>query len=155
MRAPSAIFLCLMVCGCTAAPVAGRGEQSVLVKARVLFRDSEGHQPKWECPESTDPKVETICLFGPVSFTVDVRDVLIGHGLPRRVHAILWIDPEPSHEVDLYLAGTRSPTGEISVRRWGAFERVGCQPPDFLSDLHAEEEVKGLRQAGRLPCIEN
>lgn len=127
----------------------------MLIKARILFRDLEERQPKWQCPESTDPKVETVCLFWPVSFTVDVRDALIGHSLPRRVHAILWIDPEPSREVDLFFAGTRSTADEISVSSWGAFQRVGCQPSDFLSDLDAEEDVKALRQAGRLPCIEN
>jgi hypothetical protein len=137
-----------------AGPAWAADNDPVLVKARIVSRDPEAQQPKWECPKSNDPKVESICLYWPVSFTVDIRDVLIGQDLPRQAHAILWIDPEPSHETDLYLAGTRSPTGVISVTAWGPFTRAGCQSEIFSGDLDAEN-VKVLQRAGRLPCIEN
>ena len=71
----------------------------VLLKAKVLFIDPERMQPQFECPQSDDPKAEIICMRSPRSYTIDIRDVLIGNGLARRLHAILWIHTEPPSEV--------------------------------------------------------
>jgi hypothetical protein len=147
------VFVSVVIAG----PAWAAGNDLILVKARIVFRDPDEQQPKWECPKGDDPKLETICLFGPVSFTVDVRDVLIGRNLPRRFHAILSIDPEPSHAADLYLIGSRSPAGEISVGQWGFFAYAGCPVGlgGLSPDFDIEQEVVDLRRAGRLPCTGN
>jgi hypothetical protein len=137
-------------------PVCAAENELVLVKARIVVRDPEAQQPQWEC-KSDDPKVEMICLFVPVSFTFDIRDVLIGHKVPRRFHAILSIDPEPSHTADLYIVGRRSAAGEIEVSQWGYFNYVGCPAAmgGLSTDFDSEAEVADLRRTGHLPCIKN
>ena len=125
----------------------------MLIKARVLFRDLDAQQPKWECPKRAETGVETICLRYPNAYTVAVREVLMGQGIPRRLHAILWVHSSPPEDTDIYLAGTRQPSGEVEAFGWGDLEYVGCDMIDEAERLHVMEQVKALQQAKKLPCV--
>jgi hypothetical protein len=126
----------------------------VILKIRLLFRDPEGRQPKWECPKNTDPGTETICLRYPNSFTVYVRDVLAGEHLPRMAHAILWLHTFPSKDSDLFAAGVRLPSGAIDVYEWRYFGYSGCalSPDEQRPQNLMTKKIEELQRAGRLPC---
>lgn len=123
----------------------------VLIKARVLFRDPNGMQPNFEC-KSEDPKAEVICLRFPNSFTIDVRDVLIGVGLPRRMHAVLWVHTFPPDKVDLALIGKRKPSGELEVFRWVPFAYAACDEDKYFQELGIQDRIASLQREGRLSC---
>jgi hypothetical protein len=124
----------------------------VIARIRVLFRDPQEQQPKWECPKSTEPGQETICLRYPNSFTVDVRQVFSGDRLPRRTHAILAVHTFPSSQHDLFVVGTLSPSGVISVSEWNDFAYAGCPPDEAEPKDSVAEKIDALRLAGLLPC---
>ena len=150
IRKAALLLAGLLICGCAVAPQ--ESERAVLIKGRILFRDPDEQQPKWACPKSTNPETETICLRYPNAYTADVRDVLIGRHVPRRLHVILWIHSDPPEDIDLYFAGTRQPSGEIEAFSWGELKYVGCDLADAAERLYVVEEVKAFQQANKLSC---
>ena len=142
MRLVAAIVISLTVYGCGTVS-GGTGDVAVL-KARILARDPEARQPKYECP------AEMICLRYPNSYTVDVREVLSGGHLPRRMHVILWVHTEPPE--DLLIAGTRLASGDVESNDWTLFEYAGCVSDEPEPQNAITEKLKALRLAGRLPC---
>ena len=151
IRGVAILLAGLLICGCAATPE--EFEQSVLIRARVLFPDPEEQQPKRECPKSSDPRFEAICLGGPAAFTVAVREVLIGRNLPRQLHAILVVDNGPSQDADIYIAGRYKPSGQIEAFDWRAWQYVGCDPKFLSERLRVGGRIEALQRANRLPCV--
>jgi hypothetical protein len=131
----------------------------VLIKAHVLFRDPEAAQPKFEC-KSDDPRQEVACLRYPNSYTIDVRDVLMGDGTPRRMHAVFWLHAEPlkMFTTDWVLLGTRKSgvnagADGIEVEVFGSPEDGICAYADAIEKLGIGKDVQKLERSGRLNCV--
>ena len=117
----------------------------IVLKVRLLFRDPEARQPKWDCPTGM------ICLRYPNSFTVDVLDVMAGDHVPRRAHAILWFHTFPKKGTELLIAGERLASGDIDAHEWDWFEYSGC-PPGESRPPGLTKTIQELQLAERLPC---